>query len=171
MQRLLVIGCLIFLTGATSACFTGGIPQSPKHTVYTLYLEDVQLPDEIHANEPFTLRLVYSASQNPGVFNDNNLYWGIGFLSVKNKEVMTGNMYILHDNIVYKIGEKSPSEPNVYSQELSYAEPGTYVLLIGTAADRSMGGRINHVSFSNGPAYISGVNGYSHREVIINVLP
>jgi len=76
MQKSTAIYCLIFLAGVLSSC--GSIPTSSKQTVYTLYLEDVQLPDEIHANEAFTLCLVYSASLNPGIFADNGLYWGVG---------------------------------------------------------------------------------------------
>jgi hypothetical protein len=154
-----------------SACFTGGIPQSPKHTVYTLYLEDVQLPDEIHANEPFTLRLVYSASQNPGVFMDSGLYWGSAPITAPSQEVTSGKMFFLHDDVNNKITEKTPNEPNVVSLGLNYSEPGMYVLLIGTVAERSMGGEVHALSFSPGIGFLSGDGHYSHREVVLNILP
>jgi len=171
MRRLLTIACLIMLEGVLTACFIGGHDLGSKHNYYTLYLEDVQMPDEIHANESFTLRMVFSASQNPEIFADNNLYWGSGFLTVEEEATMTGNMYILHDYVLYSEFEKTPDEPNVLSRELNYKEPGTYVLLIGTVADRSTGGSVHRGSFTNGPAFLSGTGSYSHREVVINVLP
>ncbi|MBN2082169.1 hypothetical protein JW859_08165 [bacterium] len=169
MQRVTAIYCLIFLAGVLSSC--GSISTSSKQIVYTLYLEDVQVPDEIHANEDFTICLVYSASLNPGIFADNGLYWGVGPLNAVHQGDAVMVMYFLHDDPSYQFGAKDSGKPNVFSLELMYTEPGTRVFYFGTVSDRSQGGNSRQLSLTPGVSFTSGEGGYSHREVVINVLP